>query len=639
MQPQKRIRILVLFIIITLFLIYLELVFRLSIIGIEDIHDSYRTIAFSIAYAIVILVILRVMPRQAVKVMMLLFIAVLSFIYFAQDIYYRILSGFFSFSITGDAHMGVAFLSRVTKNLEPVHLLYAVPLTLGIVIYVKKKNDVVPKRYLYFDSIFDLMNTLLIMILLFVAVIHTIPKNTAYYLDSPYVFTDFDVYVQTPSAYQSIRMFGMLTYIQRDILQAFNDEPDERTTYDEIEEYFSSKREHEPNDYTGLFRDKNLIMIMAESFDTFAIDPVFSPNLYDLQQNAWNFDHFYAPLYFRNTADTEFMSQTGFYTNQNTLLTMNTYRDNVFPYTLPRLFNDSGYDSSAFHNYTDYFYPRSVFLPDTLGYDAYYDAVSLGMLEFKEGVITNHQWQSDLDLMVEALDTLWMNDEPYFSYLLTVSGHLPYTNRHPIAQKNIETIEQLLVEHERERPIDDFLYYHAANYELDLAVGYLMERLEETGRAEDTVIMLYGDHYAYGINQNDIARYDDTKSLENPLSFQRVPMMIYHPDLVPETKNQIFASIDIMPTIANLFDLDLDYTRVFGKDIFGNQRRAVFFSNGSMLTDDFFYDLESETYTLYTDDFTEDDALIFQFEYQYRQTINQYILDIDYFDIKQRQED
>lgn len=638
MQPKKRIRIISLFFIITLSLIYLELVFRLSIIGIDDIHDSYRTIAFSLAYAIVILVILRVMPRKAVKIMALLFITALSFLYFAQDVYYRILSGFFSFSVTGDAHMGVAFLGRVTKNLEFIHLLYTVPVVFGIAIYIKKKQYVVPKRYLYFDSIYDLMNSVLIMFLLFIAVIHTIPKNTTHYIDSPYIYTDFDMYVEMPSAYQSIRMFGMLTYIQRDIFQAFDDEPDERTTYDEIEEYLDSKRDHERNDYTGLFRNKNLIMIMAESLDTFAIDPVFSPNLYDLQQNAWNFDNFYSPLYFRNTADTEFMSQTGFYTNRNTLLTMNTYKDNVFPYTLPRLFNRAGYDSYAFHNYTDYFYPRSVFLPETLGYDTYHDAVSLGMMDFKEGVITNHQWQSDLDLMVEALDTLWENDTPYFSYLLTVSGHLPYTDNHPIAQKNIGLIEQLLVDHELERPIDDFLYYHAANYELDLAIGYLMNRLETTGRAEDTVIMLFGDHYAYGINQDDIALYDDTKSLENPLSFQRVPMMIYHPDLVPDTKSHVFASIDIMPTLANLFDLDLDYTPVFGKDIFGNQRRAVFFSNGSMLTDDFFYDLESETYTFYTDEFTEDDALIFQFEYQYRQTINQHILDIDYFDVKRRRE-
>ncbi|MFP4186749.1 MAG: LTA synthase family protein [Acholeplasmataceae bacterium] len=639
MQSRKRIRVITLFTVITLFLIYLELIFRLSIIGMDDLQDSYRTAAFSVAYAIVILVFFRFLPRKAFKIMALLAVIGLTFFYFAQDIYYRILSGFFSFSVTGDAHMGVAFLGRVTKNLEFIHLLYAVPIALAVLIYIKARNYSVPKRYLYFDSIYDLMNTVLILFLLFIAVIHTIPKENASYLDSPYVYTDFDMYVETPSAYKSVRMFGLLTYFQRDILQVFDDAPDETTTYDEIEEYLSSKREHEANDYTGLFQDKDLIMIMAESFDTFAIDPVFSPHLYDLQQKSWNFDSFYAPLFFRNTADTEFMSQTGFYTNRNTLLTMNTYGDNLFPYTLPRLFNDSGYRSYAFHNYTDYFYPRTEFLPGTLGYDEYFDAVSLDMLEFEEGVITNHQWQSDYDLMVETLDTLWANDEPYFSYLLTVSGHLPYSDSHPIARENFETMEQLVEDHGLERPSNEFLYYHAANYELDRAIGYLMERLEESGRAEDTVIMLYGDHYAYGINQDDIARYDDTKSLEDPLSFQRVPMMIYHPDLTPKTKEELFASIDIMPTLANLFDLELDYTPVFGKDIFGNQRRAVFFSNGSMLTDSFFYDLESESYTFFEDDFTEDDALIFQYEYQYRQEINQHILDIDYFDVKRRREE
>ncbi len=533
---------------------------------------------------------------------------------------------------------GSRFSGSCHENLSSF-IFYTVPVVLGVATYIKKKRYGVPKRYLYFDSIYDLMNTVLIMFFFSSRSSTRFRKIRHTYIDSPYVYTDFDMYVEIPSAYQSIQSFGMLTYIQRDILQAFDDEPDERTTYDEIEEYLESSALTNETITRVSFATESDHDHGQIKLDTFAIDPVFSPNLYALQQNAWNFDNFYSPLYFRNTADTEFMSQTGFYTNRNTLLTMNTYRDNVFPYTLPRLFNEAGYDSYAFHNYTDYFYPRSVFLPETLGYDTYHDAVSLGMLDFKEGVITNHQWQSDLDLMVEALDTLWENDAPYFSYLLTVSGHLPYTDNHPIAQKNIGLIEQLLLDHELERPIDDFLYYHAANYELDLAIGYLMNRLESTGRAQDTVIMLFGDHYAYGINQDDIALYDDTKSLENPLSFQRVPMMIYHPDLVPDTKSHVFASIDIMPTLANLFDLDLDYTPVFGKDIFGNQRRAVFFSNGSMLTDDFFYDLESETYTFYTEDFTEDDALIFQFEYQYRQTINQHILDIDYFDVKRRRED
>lgn len=532
--------------------------------------------------------------------------------------------------------MGAAFMGRVMRNLGPVHLLYAVPVAIAVYVFVKMRKSAIPKHHFFYDSIYDVMNGILIAFLMFMTVVHTIPKITNEYINSPYIYSDYDTYVEAPSAYQTIRKFGMITYIQRDIVNIFNSVSDELTIYDEIEDYLESRIQHTENAYTGRFMDKNLIMIMAESLDTYAIDPVFAPNLFALQQQSWTFDQYYSPLFFRNTADTEFMSQTGFYTDRSALLTMQTYAENLFPYTLPKLFNEAGYDTYSFHNYTDYFYPRSTFHPTTLGYDQYYDAVSLGMLEFTEDVvIANHMWQSDLDLMKEALEILETEDNPYFSYILTVSGHLPYALKHPIVQKNIDVIEQMIIDEGMERPIDDIVYYHAAMYELDLAIGYLMTHLETTGKADDTVIMLYSDHYAYGLDQADIALYDETKSLEHPLSFQRVPMMIYHPDLEPAHQDQVFASIDIMPTLANLYDLDLDFASVFGKDVFGNQTRAVLFSNGSMLTDDFMYDMESEIYTMYHDEMMEIEAETLLQEYFYRLRINLYMLDIDYFRLKE----
>jgi phosphoglycerol transferase MdoB-like AlkP superfamily enzyme len=253
------------------------------------------------------------------------------------------------------------------------------------------------------------------------------------------------------------------------------------------------------------------------------------------------------------------------------------------------------------------------------------------MLEETNGVVIHHDWQSDLELANKTMDILKDKQEPFFTYMLTVSGHLPYNDNHPIAETNIDLIRQIFIDEEREMPIDDILYYHAANYELDLAIGALLDRLEEENMADDTVIMLYGDHYAYGLNQDDISDYDDTKDMEHLLSIQRVPMMIYHPDLVKEDKNEVFASIDIMPTIANLFNLEINYKQIFGKDIFGNQRRSVLFSNGSVLTEDFLYNLEKDEITLFNDDYTLEEANLVINEYIYRIKINQWILEIDYF--------
>ncbi|QLY40233.1 sulfatase-like hydrolase/transferase [Hujiaoplasma nucleasis] len=644
MKKTKRKCSIVLYLMIFIFLAYLEMTIKLSVTSLKSEY-IFQVIAFTASYSFFAFLFVRLLPRKIFKTFILVSIILITLLYFSQDIYYRILSSFFSFDIAGDAHKATAFTSRIFKNLTYVHIMYLVPIALVTYFAIKYKKVEIPKKYFFYESTFEFLQVLVVAVLLFTTVVHTLPKKPENYSKSEYIYADYDFYDKVPSAYQTINKFGMITYFQRDIMNKFKEEPDELSIYEEIHSYGEERIDRIENPfYEGYFEGKNLILIMAESFDTFAIDPALTPNIYAMQQNSWNFTNFYSPLYYRNTADTEFMSQTGFYTSRNSPLTMEAYQDNYFPYTLPRIFSnkvlESGrsYGTYSFHNYTDYFYPRSVFHPKTLGYDEYYGAVDFGMLPEPKGVITNHIWQSDLELMEKSLDILLEKPQPFFSYILTVSGHLDYDSSNPIAKKNLDIIKDIFEQEEMQLPENnEFLYYHAANYELDLAVGYLMDTLENQGLLEDTVIMLFGDHYAYGIDREEIALYDESKSDESSilgdLRFQRVPMMIYHSDLYYKEFDQVFASIDIMPTLANLFDLEVEYELIFGKDIFSNQRRAVYFSNGSILTDDFFFDSENEEYIIYdeTSEITLADAEALYGEYLYRQLINESILEIDYF--------
>ena len=68
---------------------------------------------------------------------------------------------------------------------------------------------------------------------------------------------------------------------------------------------------------------------MAESLDTFAIHPILTPTLYDLKSNYAYFENYYSPLYYRSTADTEWMVQTSFYPNKNVTLSMEAYVNNT----------------------------------------------------------------------------------------------------------------------------------------------------------------------------------------------------------------------------------------------------------------------------------------------------------------------
>ena len=620
-----------LYILIFLILAFLEAVFRLSIINTLKLESFLRIFLFINAYTFILVFLIRLFPVKMIRYFALMLTFFIVMFYFTQDLYYRVLGGFFSFSILGDAHAGFAFLGKVFTNMTWIHLLYLMPIVVSFMYFRKYKTAQVPKGFLSFVSSKDFALSIVLTVSVFLLSVYTIPDTNSMMDDSPYAYSSYELYVENPSAFQTINNFGVLTYLQRDIVTTFNEEDDMEYIDEMISSYMDDRVEHQDNEYTGYFENKNLIMIMAESFDTYAIDPDLTPNIYQMQQNSWNFTQYYSPLYFRNTADTEFMSQTGLYAHKNVNLTMETFRDNTFPNTLPGMFNEKGYGSYSFHNYTDYFYPRSEFHPITLGYDEYYGAVALDMLEEKNGLVVNHDWQSDLELANKTIDILKEKQQPFFTYMLTVSGHLPYNDNHPIAEKNIDLIRQIFIDNHREIPMDDILYYHAANYELDLAIGALLDRLEEENLDDNTVIMLYGDHYAYGLNEDDISAYDDTKDIDHLLAMQRVPMMIYHPDLIPEDKNEIFASIDIMPTIANLFNLDIDYRQIFGKDIFSNQRRSVIFSNGSVLTDDFLYNLEKDEITLFNEAYTLEEAHLIINEYIYRIKINQWILEVDYF--------
>jgi phosphoglycerol transferase MdoB-like AlkP superfamily enzyme len=631
MEISKRKLVLKLYLIIFSILTCLEGIFRLSIIGTFKLENLFTIFLFVNAYTLIILFLIRLLPRKVARYFTYVVLLGITIFYFSQDVYYRTLSGFFSFSLIGDANAGFAFIGKVFKNMTWVHLLYILPIFIMTKYFIKYKNKIIPKSFLFVVSTKDFVFTILLAVAVFSLSVFTIPHTNTLLQDSPFAYSKFDLYLENPIAYKTIDNFGVLTYLQRDIVTSFNEIEDPEMIETLIDDYLDTKVEHEDNAYTGYFEDKNLILIMAESFDTYAIDPSLTPNIYQMQQNSWNFTQYYSPLYYRNTADTEFMAQTGLYAHKNVNLTMESFSENEFPNTMPRLFGEQGYGSYSFHNYTDYFYPRSVFHPQTLGYDEYYGAEALGLLEEQSGVVIHHDWQSDLDLVNKSMDILVEKEEPFFTYMLTVSGHLPYNDNHPIAEKNIELIRQIFIDENREIPSEDILYYHAANYELDLAIGQLLARLEEENMADDTVIMLYGDHYAYGLDQDLIASYDDTKTMDNLLSIQRVPMMIYNPSLEHEDIDEVFASVDIMPTISNLFNLDIQYDQIFGKDIFSNQEKAVIFSNGSVLTDKFLYNLETDKIEIFDDNYTREEATLLINEYIYRMKINQWMLEIDYF--------
>ena len=86
--------------------------------------------------------------------------------------------------------------------------------------------------------------------------------------------------------------------------------------------------------------------------------------------------------------------------------------------------------------------------------------------------------------MVEATIDEYINRQPFNIYYMTISGHMPYTGGgNAMAVRNQDQVKDLPYS----QATKDYL---AATYELEKGMTYLIQRLEEAGLAEKTLIVM-----------------------------------------------------------------------------------------------------------------------------------------------------
>lgn len=608
---------------------YLELVFKMSLLIIRFNDELGFMFGFSFVYSLIVLFFLLFFKPKTIKRLVFVFVILLTFMFLMQDVYHTVVETFYSIQVAGDFSLGLSFIGDAFLALRIRHLLYVLPLISLIFINIKFKH-------FYEADYMFLKQPLIVLSIAFLSlsIVTGLINDNRIEDGINIMFTDKDLYDFVYDTQLTVKSFGLVTYVYRDVVNVFQSEPLRETEYNIlIDNYLNSRPSHKTNEMTGVLEDKNLILIMAESFDTFAIHEDLTPTLYALKNDHISFSNYYSPLYYRSTADTEWMTQTSLYPNKNVTLTMEAYIDNTLPNTLPNLFESRGYETFSYHNYIDYFYPRTEVHQQLFGYNTFKGAEALGLMnEVSDGsIIFNHEWQRDFDLIDLTVDD-FINEDKFFVNYVTVSGHFNYDADHEVVSHHIDALNTYVTEQNLDLP-EDILYYLATAMELNLAVETLMNRLNEANKLEDTVIMIYGDHYAYAINEQTIWNYDTVKTDGDALGLHNVPMLMYAPNTsLNGTYDMMMSSIDIMPTIANLFDLPMIYEFAFGMDIFDERLHLVRFANMSYRSKHFHYDALTESYEFFDDVYTPIDL----FELS-QQIINDYryntlILDYDYFE-------
>ncbi len=361
-----------------------------------------------------------------------------------------------------------------------------------------------------------------------------------------------------------------------------------------LDQYFAAATPTEQNQYTGLLKDYNLITICAESFSNLLIDPERTPALYKLATGGFVFKNYFG-TYGSNTTNGEYTFNMGIYPDMSRSKTAASFfasQSNYLPFCLGNAFSRLGIQTWAYHNYSGEYYSRNDTHPN-MGYVFQ----SAG-----EGLDIEVNWpSSDLEMMEASVDDYLSNGKPFHAYYMTFSGHYQYDWNNPMSKKNRAITEDL--------PYSDTVKaFIACNQELEYALEYLLERLEAAGVADKTVIVLTNDHYPYGLTAE---QYNELAGREIDTVFEkyRNSFICYVPDMEPVEVDTYCSTVDILPTLLNLFGLSYDSRLLAGRDVLsrGASQMAVL-SDQSFVTKDYGFDAASGQITVFTEGYEVDEA-------------------------------
>ncbi len=369
---------------------------------------------------------------------------------------------------------------------------------------------------------------------------------------------------------------------------------------------------------TGAFAGKNLILIMMESVDDWLVTPEYMPNLYRLEQEGVYFRNYYAPIFLAAaTFNSEFTANTGMIAPEYQVRN-SYYSEHALPYSLANLFRDAGYCAWSYHSANPNIYNRGQ-IHLNFGYESYNDYGDLGMDDY----VLDSQLLRGYDQIV--------SDEPFFSFIITYSGHGPYTTEQQnISEPHLDraraVIDYSTVPYTTEAQKEEYTRAVAQAMETDAFIGGLRERLEADGHAEDTVLVLFTDHYCKYFSDTELIEAIKGTGDHNLLS--NVPFVIWTEGITPQVYDKYVSTMDIAPTIVDLFSLDADLRYYIGNDMFGPDGSVVYFRNYA------WYD--GKTYDTGSDDAPDPAVLAVRRQAREQLDVSQDTFRYDYFACLQR---
>ena len=495
--------------------------------------------------------------------------------FLTNGIYYSTTHNFFDFILLESTSEGAPYMMDCIKNCNVWIYIWFVIIIFTIYIGFKK----IPKK----DN-FNYKNVIIVVLVFLL--IHLLLPNLYGSANSSLEWNTWqnprNIYKNFNDANKSMSITGLYEYTIRNFYITFLQTEEEETSedYEFLMEAFSVNN-NEVNKYTGIFKNKNLIFVQLEGIDDWLLTEKDMPTLYGMLNNSFVFQNHYS--YYNgggSTFNSEFAVNTGFITPLSYTQNAYSFNKNSFPYSMANMFKNQDYDVNAFHMNSGEYYSRQTNYTNW-GYDKYY-----GLLDINDYKDKSYTLDRELINDITFQEKMFPKDSKFVDYIITYSNHLPFTNTKGVC-KLLYDMEMDLDDTVDMGEESSSMFVQLTEeecirkqaHETDYMMELLLKKLTELNLIDDTVIVVFTDHYLYTVEDKTIL--DKYKNTSNNL-INKTPFFIWQNNMKRTNIKEVTSQLNILPTTLNLFGINYNPNYYIGSDaLSSNYKGIVFFSDYS----------------------------------------------------------
>lgn len=534
-------------------------------LGVEGPLQQFLLLINPLGSAVLFLAVAFLFKRKRRLTALIIIYSLMTFLLFANAVYYRFFSDFITLPTISQTQNFGDLGGSVLTLLKPTDLLFFVDIFVLIYIRFSKRIN--------FQS--GKVGFKMPAAVIAAAIVLSIVNLQLAEADRP------DLLSRGFDRSYIVKYLGMYNYTIYDSVKTF-EASSERASADssDIAEIinFTNSFSAQPNEkYFGKAKDMNVIYLHLESMQSFLIDyelegEQVTPFLNSLvkNKNTMYFDNFYHQTAQGKTSDAEFMLENSLFGLPQGSAFI-TKGQNTFE-AAPSLLKDYGYTSAVFHGNNGSFWNRNI-IYNQFGYDEFFDESSYNTSDPKNMAEYGLMDKPFFEQSESLLETL---PQPFYTKFITVAHHFPYKIDQDLATIGKATTGDASVDN----------YFQTARY-ADEAIEQFFTYLKESGLYENTMIVMYGDHYGISDNHNKAMEQiigEEVTPVVNA-DLQRVPLFIHVPGMEGGVNHTYGGQIDLLPTVLHLLGVETKNNIHFGTDLLSEEHSEIVpFRNGNFVS-------------------------------------------------------